>query len=144
MRIKEILYLETDNSCAYCGIKQNANLTIHHLDGNRSNNAYDNQIVLCHNCHHRLNENKGISEGDIRERKKNLIRKTITQYGVNALKIAYRKEGKVIAIPFLLYHLVEMGYFTQKDSMMLSDGILALSYFEITKKGKELYQKWLM
>jgi len=143
MEIEEILFLETDNSCAYCGVTQKDNLSIHHIDGNRSNKAYDNQIVLCHNCHHRVTNRKGIYKKDIIGIKKILIQKTLTQYGVNAIKIAYRKKGRMVAIPFLLYHLVDMGYFKQLASEMWQDEIVILANFELTKDGKKLYQKWL-
>ena len=85
MRTNEILFLETDYSCALCGERQKENLTKHHIDGDKANNSYDNQIVICWNCHQRHNQKKGISINDIKERKKILIQKTLTQYGVNVL-----------------------------------------------------------
>jgi 5-methylcytosine-specific restriction endonuclease McrA len=70
MTIEEILFLETDDSCAYCGLHQKENLSIHHVDGDKTNNEYENLIVLCHCCHHRVTNNKGISKEDIKKRKK--------------------------------------------------------------------------
>lgn len=146
MSTKEILFLETSYSCAYCGIRQIENLTIHHIDGNPQNNKYDNQIVLCHNCHHRCENKKGISLKNIKEKKKILIYKTLTQYGVNALKMAYRNDFGIIALPFLLYHLVDMGYMTkQEEQMGYGDGNKYTEVtvrFEITSEGKALYEKW--
>jgi len=106
MTIEEILYLETDYSCAWCGNCLKENLTIHHIDGDRENNRYDNKIIMCHNCHNRFHNSKGISIEDIKERKKILIVKILTQYGTSALKISCRNKFGVCAIPFLLYHLV--------------------------------------
>lgn len=79
MVIKEILLLETDYSCALCGNCVNDNLSIHHIDCDEKNNEYDNQILMCHNCHHRFHNNKGISVEDIKGRKKILMMKILTQ-----------------------------------------------------------------
>ena len=49
MKISNIMYFETDDSCAMCGARGIDNLSEHHIDGNRLNNEYDNLIVLCHN-----------------------------------------------------------------------------------------------
>ncbi len=116
MRNEEYAYLETDDHCAICGIGDRRNLTIHHIDENRSNNNYENLIVLCHNCHHRYHENKGLSDDDIKRRKKNLIARTLDHYGVNALKIAAR-QGGVMARPFLVFHLVDLGLLEEKNVM---------------------------
>jgi len=144
MTTEEILFLETDNSCAYCGIRKRENLTRHHIDGRDNNNSYDNQIVLCHCCHHRVHNNKGITQKEIKKIKKILIYKTLTQYGVNALKIGFRKNGKIIATPFLLCHLVDMGYMKQTDVHMWTGEVDILAVFELTDEGKELYRNWLI
>src|SRR4030042_2974491 len=142
MKSDDILFLESENSCSRCGTKGRDNLTLHHLDGNRSNNDYDNRIVLCHNCHHRLNTDKGISSDEIKNIKKLLIYKTLTQAGVNALKIAYRK-GFVIGSEYLLNHLVDMGFLKNVASRLEQDGLDVLSRFEIKPKGRLLYERWL-
>jgi predicted transcriptional regulator len=141
---EEYLYFETDQSCALCGQQGIDNLTIHHIDRNRSNNEYDNQIVLCHNCHCRFHQNKGISHSDIENRKRLLIEKTITQYGINALKIAYRNNIGVLAMPFLLYHLVDFGFMTKEEDIIgYEEQEDAVSRFSLTPKGKSLYEKWI-
>jgi 5-methylcytosine-specific restriction endonuclease McrA len=77
--LKEILFSETDGSCAYCGIKDYRVLTVHHLiQQEPKDESYDNKIVLCHNCHHLYNQRKGPSEDDLRSIKKRLIYKTLT------------------------------------------------------------------
>ena len=143
MKTLELIFLETDDSCAYCGFKHRENLTKHHIDRNPNNNNYDNLIVLCHNCHHRLTNNKGIAQKDIFKRKKNLISKTLTQYGVNAIKLACRKNIIIPAIPFLVCHLIEMGYMKYIEPIMYDADIDYLAKFELTPKGKILYDKWL-
>lgn len=143
MNTEEILFFETDNSCAYCGIRQRENLSKHHIDEDNKNNVYDNQIVLCHNCHHRITNKKGISPKKIKEIKKVLIHKTLTQYGINALKIAYKK-GVIIASPFILYHLVDMGYLKQTDIHAWTDEVDYLATFKLTNKGRKLYQDWFL
>ena len=50
MKTDDLIYYETDDSCAICGAKGIDNLSEHHIDSDRSNNEYDNLIVLCHNC----------------------------------------------------------------------------------------------
>jgi 5-methylcytosine-specific restriction endonuclease McrA len=99
--MKSFLYTETDDTCAICGTRGDEILSIHHIDGNRKNDCYENTIVLCHNCHHKHHQGKGLTRDQIEERKKHLIQKTLTQYGVNALKIAKRNGFGVIAMPFL-------------------------------------------
>lgn len=99
-KIREYLYLETDDTCALCGKRGRNKLTIHHIDENRTNNDYENLVVLCYNCHNLYNKNK-ISKSIIIERKRRLIKKTLTQYGVNAIKMAIRNsKGKVIVASF--------------------------------------------
>ena len=77
MRIEEYLYAETDDACATCGIRGQQALTIHHIDEDDSNNAYDNRIVLCYNCHKRYNDDKGITAVQIKDRKRRLVVKTL-------------------------------------------------------------------
>ena len=38
-------------SCALCGYSNINVLEVHHIDGNHSNNAWDNIAVVCANCH---------------------------------------------------------------------------------------------
>ena len=45
MKTSDLIYLETDDSCAICGAKGIGILTKHHIDSNRSNNEYDNLIL---------------------------------------------------------------------------------------------------
>jgi len=145
MKLDDLLYLETDDSCAICGDRGIQILTEHHIDGNRSNNTYENLIVLCHNCHHKITSNKDLTKSQIIDRKRHLIHKTITTYGLNALKIAKRNNFGVIAMPFLLYHLVDLGYMTkEEDQMGYGEQEDATARFAITKKGKDLVKKWFV
>jgi hypothetical protein len=147
MRIEDVIFGEVENACAYCGQHGRENLTVHHIDGKKNNNEYDNQIVLCHNCHHRLTSNKGISHADIVILKTVLIMKTLTQYGINAIKICYRRDSGILAHPYLVYHLVDLGYMDEKETQMFygsgKEEIKATVRFVITEKGKQLYENWL-
>jgi hypothetical protein len=165
MNIADLLYEEVDDSCAMCGLRETESLTIHHIDDDRAHNEYDNKIVICHNCHHRLHNGKGISEKQVGDRKRHLIQKTLTRYGVNALKMAAR-SGFVVAHPFLLYYVVEFGYMKHVESIMthspattlfgeslgyvsdefdedkLDDQVDAIVSFTVTDEGRKLVSKW--
>jgi hypothetical protein len=136
MNTSDFIYAETDDSGAICGAKGIDILSEHHIDSDRSNNEYDNLIVLCHNCHHKITNSKGLSRKQIEDRKRHLIQKTITTYGLNAMKIAKRNDFGVIAIPFLLYHLVDIGYMTKEEEQMgYGEQNNATARFAITEKG---------
>lgn len=144
MKLDDRLYGETDDSCALCGHRDPNALTIHHIDDDRTNNVYENLIVLCHNCHRRHHEGKGIRRRDIERRKRLLIQKTVTTYGINAMTIAARNNFGVVALPFLLYHLVGLGYMKEEESQMgygkQKDATARLS---ITEKGRKVLTAWL-
>ena len=118
MKTSELIYLETDDSCAICGAKGINVLSEHHIDSDRSNNEYDNLIALCQNCHHKVTNGKGLSRTKIEGRKRHLIHKTMTTYGLNTLKMAQRNKFGVIAMPSLLYHLVDLGYMTNEENQV--------------------------
>ena len=148
MILEDRLFGETDDSCALCGLRNPQGLTLHHIDGNRSNNSYENQIVLCYTCHQRHHLNKGILREDIELRKRHLIQKTVTTYGINAMKIAARNNIGVVAHPFLLFHLVDLGYMTVKEVQQTyeaDDGaeVDVEARFAISAKGREVLSKWL-
>lgn len=143
MNLKDYLFGETDDACANCGVRGNEILTVHHIDGNNSNNVYMNTIVLCHNCHQKYHQEKGLTHQQIESRKRHLIQKTLTQYGVNALKIAARNGFGVIALPFLLYHLVDLGYMIKEENQMgYGEQKDATARFAITENGKSLLRKY--
>jgi hypothetical protein len=145
MKTSDLIYIETDDSCAICGAKGTGILSEHHIDNNRLNNEYDNLIVLCHNCHHKITNKKNLSEEEISHRKRNLICKTITTYGLNAMKIAKRNNFGLIAMPFLLYHLVDLGYMSkEEDHMCYGEQTDATARFAITDKGKTIFDKWFV
>lgn len=146
--IKETLFLETEGACAYCGIKDNRVLTIHHIIQSKpKDESYDNRILLCHNCHSLYNKQKGPSLEDLTNIKRRLICKTLTQQGINALKEAYRK-GFVVASPYLVNHLIEMQLLEYSDSLSsfeddqtnVTADIDAI--YKLTDKGKKFIEKW--
>lgn len=100
-------------------------------------------IVLCHNCHHRHHQGKGLTKTQIIDRKRHLMLKTITQYGLNAMKIAERNGFGIVAMPFLLYHVVDLGYLSKEESQMgYGDQEDATARFAITTKGREILSKF--
>ena len=137
------MYTETDDACALCGVRGGDNLTIHHVDHTPANDVYDNTIVLCHNCHSRYHNQKGITREQIESRKRHLIAQTLTDYGLNALKIAARNNFGVVAMPFLLYHLVDLGYMTKEENQMgYGPQADATARFAVTESGRNLLAKW--
>jgi hypothetical protein len=146
----ELLYLETEGACAYCGHRDRRALTIHHLaQSNPKNEDYDNKLVLCHNCHQCHHEGKGATAKELLEIKRQLILKTLTRSGLNAMKEANRRT-QVVAMPFLVNHLVEYGYLTQGEMIRgewSSDDNTMPKYivdaeYTITLQGKALLKKW--
>jgi hypothetical protein len=145
----ELLFLETDGGCANCGLRDARALTIHHLEQTTPKNEnYDNKLVLCHNCHQCHHQGKGPSEDDLQDIKRRLIIKTLTRPGLNALKQA-RRKGSVVAMPFLVNHLVEFGYLEHKqdvsswsdDDVGPNDNVVEALY-AITSEGQSLLDKW--
>ncbi len=143
----ELLYLETDGSCALCGLRDSRVLTVHHLQQTKpTSEAYDNKILLCHNCHVSHHNGKGASNDLLRDMKRRLVVKTLTRPGLNALKEAYR-HGRVVAMPFLVNHLVEFGYLTFKeegsslsDDSGHADTIIDAVYI-VTNDGSRLLER---
>ena len=144
MNLADRLYTETDDSCGLCGLRGAQALTIHHIDSDAANDVYENTIVLCHNCHTRYHQQKGITEDEIRVRKRHLMHRTVTTYGVNALKIAARNNFGVVAMPFLLYHLVDLDYMSkEEDQMGYGAQTDATARFAITDRGRAVLAQWL-
>ncbi len=141
---EDMIYSETDGSCAYCGIKDYRVLIIHHINQQEpKDESYDNKILLCHNCHHLYHQEKGPSQQDLITIKKRLICKLLTQQGINALKEAYRK-GLVVGSPYLVNHLVELNLLKLSDfiSTYETDDQIILAIYELTEKGKQFTEKW--
>lgn len=115
------------------------------------NEDYDNKLVLCHNCHHAYHAGKGPSADQLREIKRRLIVKILTVPGLNALKQAYRR-GHVVAMPFLVNHLIEQRYLEYKETVsnwMRGDqdpqSLVDMTVvYTITERGKELLDKWAL
>ena len=148
-QVEDRLYLETENGCGICGQRDIRALTIHHIDHDEaeSNNSYENLIVLCHNCHNIYHQSKGISKDEIVVAKRRLILKTLTPFGISALKIASRKKI-VVGAPFTLFHLVELGLLEQVEEISFQSDdegneICMEAIFNITSKGDALLKKWV-
>lgn len=48
-------FKEYEHKCSVCGYDEDERiLQVHHIDGNRDNNALDNLIILCPNCHWKI------------------------------------------------------------------------------------------
>jgi len=148
---EERLYIETESSCANCGFKDIRALTIHHIEGDETktakNEAYDNKILLCHNCHQCHHQGKGPFTNELKTLKKRLIIKTLTPHGLNAMKEACRRN-RVLATPFLVNHLVELQYLKQddiqsswSDDQGREEGIID-AWYSLTPGGRQLLEKW--
>lgn len=52
---------EKDEICEICGSDEN--ILVHHLDGDRSNNAIENLVPVCDGCHRQIhNKNPEVAE----------------------------------------------------------------------------------
>lgn len=143
---EELLHLEAGGACTSCDIRDRRFLTIHHIDQvEPRNEAYDNKLLLCHNCHHAHHGGKGLSLEDLKSVKRRLIISTLTQPGLNALKEANRRS-LVMALPFMVNHLVEMGYLRlHGEGQTWSDGDqtgVVEGEYAITDVGRALLGKW--
>jgi hypothetical protein len=59
------------------------------------------------------------------------------------MKIASRNDFGVLAMPFLLYHLVDIGYMTKEEEQMgYGEQEDATARFAITECGRSLLSKW--
>ncbi|WP_431095328.1 hypothetical protein [Polaromonas aquatica] len=148
-RTDDLLYIETEDACANCGLRDVRALTIHHIEQTKPKNEnYDNKIVLCHNCHTCHHNGKGPSDDEIRDIKRRLIVKTLTRLGLNALKRAYRNP-RVVASPFTVDHLVEWGYLRHVEDLSWCSSdekeekeVPIDAAYEISSQGRELLEKW--
>lgn len=62
------------------------------------------------------------------------------------MKQAYRRKG-VVAMPFLVNHLVEIGYLWQgeairADDINTDDEIVTEAMYHLTADGRMLVEKW--
>ena len=48
---RKLAFTQYPAVCAHCGFGIRAVLEVAHIDGNRSNNALSNLVILCPNCH---------------------------------------------------------------------------------------------
>jgi len=146
----ELLFMETDGACAVCGTRDTRALTTHHIDrASPKNESYDNKIVLCHNCHQCHHDGNGPTKRELKEIKRRLIIKSLTQVGLNALKQAYRKPY-VVAMPFLVTHLLERRYLkyeemrsgTRKEDSDDDNWLVETALYTLTPSGRALLKKW--
>ena len=149
---EDLLFAETDAACAHCGLRDIRVLTVHHIEQSKPKNEdYDNKIVLCHNCHHAHHAGKGPSAEQVQEIKRRLIVKTLTVPGLNALKQAHRR-GHVVAMPFLVNHLVEQRYLEYKETVsnwvrgdQNPEHVVDMTVvYTITERGRHLLEKWAL
>ena len=145
MNKKDRIYQEADSACAICGTKGDKILSMHHIDHSdkdkerETNHEYENLILLCHNCHIKHHQHPNLlSRKTIQECKRQLILKTITQYGLNALKLASNPKGEFIAHPFMVFHLVDLGYLEQKSEVSSYGETTISQIFETTESGKKI------
>ncbi len=146
-KVDDLLKLETDGSCANCGWHDARALTVHHIEqAEPKNEAYDNKLLLCHNCHQCHHQGKGPTADELRDIKRRLIVKTLTRPGLNALKEAYRRS-MVVAMPFLVNHLIEFGYLEYIEWVMSEtsdegEEIVSQAKYKISASGRALLESW--
>jgi hypothetical protein len=148
--LRELVLTEAGHQCAYCGHRDGLNLTMHHIERERDGGPTDfnNLIALCFNCHNRVDETETIPDKDIRRLKRHLVRSRLTQPGVNALKLAYENRGGVVALPFLVQHLLDDGLLEYVEYQMTvptdTGETEVTALYKITGPGEELLEKWVL
>ncbi len=65
------LLKETDNKCSFCGYDDPGHLEVHHIDEDRTHKDPERLIMVCSNCHTKINH-KEISRQDVEAKKKEL------------------------------------------------------------------------
>jgi|SRR6267378_1687485 len=73
MRLTKLVFQEGGSKCAFCPEFHVAALEIHHIDGNPSNNAFANLILLCATCHSKA-EDGVLSAEAVRLRKERFLK----------------------------------------------------------------------
>ena len=148
--IRDLVLQEAGYQCAYCGHRDGLNLSMHHIERERDGGSTDfyNLIALCFNCHNRVDETNSITDKEIRRLKRHLVHRRLTQPGVNALKLAHENRGGVIALPFLVQHLLDEDLLNYVDYQMATDTatgeIEITALYTITDKGIDLLEKWIL
>lgn len=142
--LKDIVLEESDFQCAYCGYREGLHLTVHHIVPSKADGdtCYENLIALCFNCHEKVNKSKKISIKEIRRLKRHLVKKYLTQQGVNALKYAFWYD-QVDVSPVLVHNLVERGLLKfEKKHMWAAHDII--NTYSITENGRKLAEQWVL
>lgn len=75
--------IRTHNRCEMCGVKNGfikddgvkIVLTVHHIDGDKTNNKYPNLLVCCQRCHLRLDLGKHMKNAKETRMKKAGVKK---------------------------------------------------------------------
>ena len=57
-----MLRLPAIKTCKRCGVTDLRLLNVHHLDENHKNNAVENLVWLCYNCHFLVHKDKNEKE----------------------------------------------------------------------------------
>lgn len=106
--------------CENCGLEewlgQPINLEVHHIDGDRSNNSFENLQILCPNCHSytdnwRKKTNKKrveVSEEDFVKALRNNpnIRQALIELGMTAAGANYERANELI-VKYEISHLLK-------------------------------------
>lgn len=67
--IEKRAFQQAGAACGFCPEQEIASLQIHHIDGDPSNNALENLLVVCASCHTKITRGV-ISEADVRTKKR--------------------------------------------------------------------------
>lgn len=69
--LEKRVFQEAGSKCAFCPEAEVVSLQIHHIDGDPSNNAFENLILVCATCHAKITGGV-ISEEAVRQKKRQL------------------------------------------------------------------------
>ena len=63
--VEKRVFQEASSRCSFCSEAEVSSLEIHHIDGNPSNNAIENLLLVCASCHSKITA-RVIAEKEIR------------------------------------------------------------------------------
>lgn len=89
--LQKQVFQEAASCCAFCNEKSVPALEIHHIDEDRTNNAFENLILVCSTCHSKITHGE-ISQADV------LVQKRIMQSQAQSNRTALPHSSQNVTV----------------------------------------------